>query len=270
MIGGYPANIERFRGFADRYDRYRPAPPAVLVDLLTQLAQAPRPKLAVDIGSGTGLATRLWAGRAEKTVGIEPNGDMRRQAEAATAALGIADVSYCEGTSTHTGLPDGCADIVTCVQALHWMDPAPTFAEVARILRPGGVFAACDCDWPPTMHRQAEAAYAEFSRGVHRLEAKLGVSRDVRKWPKAEHLIRMAGSGQFLHVKEILLHQVEPGSAERLVGLATSMGGVAGLLKQGLSAEKIGLTRLREAAERFLGSEPRPWYFSYRARVGLT
>ena len=35
------------------------------------------------------------------------------------------------------------------VQALHWMEPAPTFGEVARLLRPGGVFAALDCDWPP-------------------------------------------------------------------------------------------------------------------------
>ena len=82
MTGGQAANIGRSSGFADRYDRYRPAPRAALVDVLTQLARAPRPKLVVDIGSGTGLATRLWTARAEKAVGIEPNGDMRRQAEA--------------------------------------------------------------------------------------------------------------------------------------------------------------------------------------------
>lgn len=32
----------------------------------------------------------------------------------------------------------------TVAQALHWMEPASTLAEVARILRPGGVFAAYD------------------------------------------------------------------------------------------------------------------------------
>ena len=37
-----------------------------------------------------------------------------------------------------TGLADACADIVTCAQSLHWMQPDVTFKEVDRILRPGG------------------------------------------------------------------------------------------------------------------------------------
>ncbi|MGH7866895.1 MAG: class I SAM-dependent methyltransferase, partial [Candidatus Dormibacteraceae bacterium] len=45
-----------------------------------------------------------------------------------------------------TGLPEACADVVTCVQAFHWMDPEIVLPEVARILRPGGVFAAVDYD----------------------------------------------------------------------------------------------------------------------------
>jgi SAM-dependent methyltransferase len=48
-----------------------------------------------------------------------------------------------------TGLPDGCVDIVAASQALHWMDPFPTFQEARRILRPGRVMAAFDYDWPP-------------------------------------------------------------------------------------------------------------------------
>ena len=140
-----PANLTRFSGFADTYDRYRPSPPSVLVDILTQLAQVDRPKLVVDIGCGTGLSTRIWSGRAEEIIGIEPNTDMRHQAEAATSQ---SDVHFQDGTSTGTGLADACADIVTCVQSLHWMEPGATFAEIARILRPGGVFAAVDCDWP--------------------------------------------------------------------------------------------------------------------------
>src|SRR5690606_15398774 len=112
------------------------------------LAAVERPALVVDVGSGTGLSTRLWAGRADQVIGIEPGDDMRRQAEAQTAA---PSVRYQPGYSTATGLPDACADIVTVSQALHWMEPEPTFAEMARILRPGGVFAAFDCDWPPTM-----------------------------------------------------------------------------------------------------------------------
>src|SRR5947207_1210964 len=94
------------------------------------------------------------------TQGEDRSDDMRRQAEARTAALPAGgNVRYQAGFSIATGLPDGCADLVTCSQSLHWMDPEPTFAEVARILRSGGVFAAYDCDWPPTVHWEAEAAY---------------------------------------------------------------------------------------------------------------
>jgi len=145
----FTANVERFSGFASTYDRYRPTPPAVLIDILTQLIGITSPEFVVDVGCGTGLSTRIWADRAQRVTGVEPNDDMRREAEAHTSTPAIR---YQDGTSTATGLPDACADIVTASQALHWMEPEPTFAEIARILRPGGVFAAIDCDWPPVTH----------------------------------------------------------------------------------------------------------------------
>ena len=81
------ANVERFMGFAERYDAFRPRPPAIICAVLTQLAQVPRPALVVDLGSGTGLSTLLWAGHAGAVIGIEPSDDMRRYAEARANAL---------------------------------------------------------------------------------------------------------------------------------------------------------------------------------------
>lgn len=143
----FTGNIERFSGFADLYDKYRPEPPAILGSILMRLAQTPFPQLVVDLGCGTGLSTRYWADKAQQVIGIEPTADMRHQAKAQTVAQNI---SYREGFSHQTGLPDDCVEIVTCSQALHWMEPQATFQEAARILRSGGVFAACDYDWPPT------------------------------------------------------------------------------------------------------------------------
>ena len=260
------ANIERFTGFADCYDSNRPRPPVALVEVLTQLAAVARPRRGVDLGSGTGLSTRLWAGRAESIVGIEPNADMRRQAEMHSKIPGI---SYREGFSDDTSLPDGCADIVTCSQSLHWMDPEPTFAEIARILRPGGVFAAVDCDWPPTLNGEVEAAYASFEAQVARLERERQCSPEVRKWSKHEHLSRMQASGRFRFTKEILLHQIEYGDAARFVGLALSQGSVEAILKHGLTEEQIGLTELRRICQRVVGNRQVRWFFSYRVRVGL-
>src|SRR2546421_671540 len=73
-----------------------------------------------------------------------------------------ANVSYQYGFSHNTDLLDRCADIVTCSQSLHWMEPESTFAEVNRILRSGGIFAAYQFDKIPTMNWEVEMAYNCF------------------------------------------------------------------------------------------------------------
>ncbi len=113
----------------------------------------------MDVASGTGLSTRAWIGKARRIVGVEPNDDMRHQAERATSA---PEVEYRAGRAEATGLPDGCADLVCCVQALHWLEPAATFAEAHRVLRSGGAFAALDCDWPPFAHWQLVDPWQEL------------------------------------------------------------------------------------------------------------
>ncbi len=263
-----PANVERFMGFAEDYDAYRPAPPRALVDVLRQLAQSERPRV-VDIGCGTGLSSRIWAGLAESVIGVEPSDDMRRRAEAATAKLpGCQGIRYQSGASSETHLGDASADIVTISQALHWMPPEPTFREVARILRAGGVFAAVDCDWPPVMNAAAERAYDDFTAETRKLEKAHGDAQ-VQRWAKAEHLQRIRNSGLFGYTREILLHSIEQGNAQRLVGLAMSFGGVQTLLKAGVPQVRELLGRLAQQAQESLGETPRPWLFCYRVQVGI-
>lgn len=271
------ATVERFMGFADTYDTFRPSPPFVLLDILTQLAQTPQPALVVDLGSGTGLSTALWAFRATEVIGVEPSADMRRQAEASTVekvqrkvgSSDAANVRFRAGYANATGLPNGCADIVTCSQSLHWMEPVSTFAEIARILRPGGVFAAYDYDWPPTLSWEIEQAHQTLISQIHLSEQAFRLSKGVSFWDKRQHLNRMRASGLFRATKEIVLHSIEQGGAERLVGLELSQGGIATLLKSGMSEKEIGVDAMRETAQRLLGDAIVPWYFSYRVRLGV-
>jgi hypothetical protein len=79
----------------------------------------------------------------------------------------------------------------------------------------------------------------------------------------------MRTSGQFRVTKEIVLHNVERGGAERLVGLELSQGAVWMLLKNGVSEEEIGITALRATVQGLLGDAIVPWYFSYRVRLGV-
>jgi SAM-dependent methyltransferase len=234
------------------------------------LAQAPWPALVVDLGSGTRLSTLLWAGRAAAVVGIEPSADMRRQAEQRAAVLDATNVRFQDGVSTDTELPDACADVVTCAQSLHWMEPQPTFAEVARILRRGGVFAAYDCDWPPTLHWEVELAYEACLARAAAVERVRGISPEEPMWQKRQHLERMRASGCFRWTKEIALQHVETGGVERLVGLAATHSYVAALLKLGVSEDDLGLDALRTAARRVLGDATAPWYWTYHMRIGVT
>jgi SAM-dependent methyltransferase len=261
------ANVERFKGFADDYDRYRPAVPPVIVDILTQLARMARPKCVVDIGSGTGLSTRVWGDRADEVIGIEPGDDMRHQAGVRTA--GPSPIRYRKGYSTATGLPDGCADIVTISQALHWMEPTGTFAEIARILRPGGVFAAIDNDWPVIVDWEAECLDQAFDAHCDVLIKQYGFAENGRRWNKAGHLERIAASGYFRYTREIAVHHMEMGDAERLVGLALSQGSVQTPIKNGVSAEELGVPAFRAEARRILGDGSHPFYFTYRVRIGV-
>lgn len=263
----YHVNRERFTAFANDYDRYRPAPPPLLRTLLCRYAGIDRPKRVVDIGCGTGLSTRYWIDHADDIFGVEPTKDMRDTAERNTTATNI---HYVEGYGHATGLEAGSADIVTASQAFHWMEPTSTLAEVARVLRSGGVFAAYDCDWPPMLFvPEAEIAYREFVRRCHEIEAENNLADGLRRFDKTEHLNNIKNSNHFSFVREILLHHEEQGDADRLLHLAMTQGGVQTIHKAGYSLEEMGYLEFEEKVRTALKDNQLPWMWSYRVRLGV-
>jgi hypothetical protein len=65
--------------------------------------------------------------------------------------------------------------------------------------------------------------------------------REAQKWAKHENLKRMAESGRFRYTKELLVHQVEEGNADRFIGVPLSQGGVQSLLKAGHTEDELGI-----------------------------
>ena len=110
------------------YDRGRPDWPPELLDAVPLGADA----TVLDLGAGTGKLTRLLSARYARAIAVEPDSRMREL---------ISGADVLAGTAEEIPLPDASVDGVFAAEAFHWFDGAVAVAEIARVLRPGGVLA---------------------------------------------------------------------------------------------------------------------------------
>jgi SAM-dependent methyltransferase len=123
----------RFSSRVEDYVRYRPGYPPEVIDLLWSECELGENAQIADVGSGTGIFTKLLLERGATVFAVEPNGPMRSAAEA--ALLGNPGFRSIDGTAEHTTLGDASVDLVVAAQAFHWFDREPTRNEFVRILR---------------------------------------------------------------------------------------------------------------------------------------
>jgi len=128
---------ERFSATAGIYDRARPSYPAALFDWTVETAALRPSARVVDVGCGTGISTRLWAGRGFEVVGVDPNEDMLAAARAAAPGA-----RFEHGEASALPFPNSWGDLAAAAQAFHWFDLEATLAEWKRVLKPGGWCAA--------------------------------------------------------------------------------------------------------------------------------
>jgi SAM-dependent methyltransferase len=154
----------RFSVRAQAYASGRPGYPPQIAGFLARELQLPAGRTIVDLGSGTGLSSLIFLQAGFEVIGVEPNGQMRAQAERDLAHTpGFRSIA---GSAQATTLPDASADCVIAAQAFHWFDLEATRAESMRILR-GPPRAALI--W--NVRRTQES---DFSRGYERLLLEFG------------------------------------------------------------------------------------------------
>jgi SAM-dependent methyltransferase len=123
-----------FSPLAESYARGRPRYPAELFAFLAGVVE--RRELAWDAATGNGQAAMGLAEHFERVVATD------RSAEQLRHAAPHPRIEYRVAAAEASGLAAATVDLATVATAIHWFDLPAYFAEVRRVVRPGGVLAA--------------------------------------------------------------------------------------------------------------------------------
>ena len=165
-LAARPMAQERSRLFgqqAEAYDRFRPTYPDAVIDEL--LGPVPAGLDVLDVGCGTGIASRQIAQRGVKVLGVELGPRLAQIARGHGVEVEIAAFEGWDAAGR-------TFDRVTSAQAWHWLDLPIATAKAASVLRPGGRLgliwnAGCQ---PNDLADALEEVYASVvPRGGHRL-----------------------------------------------------------------------------------------------------
>ena len=131
--------IERFSNRVENYVKYRPSYPPQVLQLFQTEMKLQKSSVLADIGSGTGISSKLFLENGNTVFGVEPNRSMRGAAEEFLREF--PNFKSTDGTAEKTNLPDASIDLVIAAQAFHWFDRKNARLEFARILKDKGFIA---------------------------------------------------------------------------------------------------------------------------------
>jgi SAM-dependent methyltransferase len=200
-----------FGPVASAYERFRFGYPGELVDEV--LAYAGRPvRTALEIGAGTGKATRVFASRGITVTATDPDPAMLAElGRHVPGTVGAVQASF-------EDLPLAPVyDLVFAAASLHWTQPSHRWARVAAMLRRDGVFASFGGPMhlaDAAVEQAVAAARAEFLADDE-VPSPDGTPADSpMQWPGSE-LLR---SGRFIDVRQSVIERRAEVSASDYIG----------------------------------------------------
>jgi SAM-dependent methyltransferase len=208
---GMSSRALSFGAMAEAYERFRPGYPVPLFDLVMTYA-GQRVRSALEIGAGTGKATRLFAERGIPVTATEPDGAMLAElvkhvpANVRTIQAGFEDLR-----------PGERYGLVYAAAALHWTNPEGRWSRMAALLEPGGVFASFGGPAQladPALEEAVRAARAPFLESDEVPSPDGTPSEHEMQWPGTD----LQGSEWFADVQQFVIERRLTMSARDYVG----------------------------------------------------
>lgn len=133
------STVERFSNRVENYVKYRPSYPKEVLEFFRDELNLTENSVIADIGSGTGISSKIFLENGNRVFGVEPNAAMRHAAEEFLREF--PNFKSVDGTAENTNLLDNSVDFIIAAQAFHWFDVTETPREFRRILRENGYVA---------------------------------------------------------------------------------------------------------------------------------
>jgi len=121
----------RFSNRVEQYVKYRPSYPKEIIPFLEKKVGLNSSFVIADVGSGTGISSKLFLDNGNKVYAVEPNNEMRHKAE--ELFYNYNSFLSIEATAEQTTLPDASIDMIVAGQAFHWFDASKAKTEFRRI-----------------------------------------------------------------------------------------------------------------------------------------
>ena len=129
-------NEAKFDHKGSVYAKARPGYPDAIFEYLCSSDAVGANKTVADFGSGTGIFSMQISDFAGTVYAIEPNDDMRRNAE--IEFVNYPSITSVNATAENSLLANSSVDLITVAQAFHWFDRSAFKTECHRILKPNG------------------------------------------------------------------------------------------------------------------------------------
>ena len=206
---------ELYSGKAALYAKVRPGYPDDAIRLIVDTIIDSDSKVVVDVGSGTGILSRILARKLPKgslVVGIEPNDEMRTHAEAICS--GIPEVRFLYGLAEEMPVPTGSVALVCAATAAHWFNRDLFYKESKRVLKTGGAIVIIhnkrrywDSDFMESIEKIQEKFIDGYRRDLYRNYLGQYTHLDIEREIKEEGAFKLELSKKIAHSQELSTSQ---------------------------------------------------------------